>query len=219
MEWDRGLAGFIDHTMIKVSTTEGDVLRACTDAVHYGFASVVVSPFYLPLIAERLQGSLVKTCTLVSFPLGAHAPEDKAEAARRYIDWGAQEIDVVMNVGAFLSGQHNVVKKEVASVASVCRGRAVFKLIIETGCLDERQIATATGLAVEHGADYVKTSTGFGGRGATLMDVIIIKRVAGDKIGIKASAGITTPETAHALLEAGATRLGCSASLDVIGAR
>jgi deoxyribose-phosphate aldolase len=219
MEWDRGLAGFIDHTVIKASTTEDDVLRACKDAVRYGFASVVVSPFYLPLIAERLRGSLVKTCTLVSFPLGAHAPEDKAEATRRYIGWGAQEIDVVMNVGAFLSGQHNVVEKEIISMASVCRGRAVFKLIIETGCLDERQIATATKLAVEHGADYVKTSTGFGGRGVTLMDVTIIKGVAGDKIGIKASAGINTPETARELLDAGATRLGSSASLDVIGAR
>ena len=173
----------------------------------------------LPLIAERLQGSFVKTCTLVSFPLGAHAPEDKAEAARYTINRGAQEIDVVMNVGAFLSEQHDVVEKEIKSVARVCRGRAVFKLIIETGCLDVGQIAAATELAVEHGADYVKTSTGFGSGGATVEDVEVIRDVVEGKIGIKASGGIGTPEIAHKLLEAGATRLGCSASLDVIGVR
>jgi deoxyribose-phosphate aldolase len=217
VDWDRGLAPFIDHTVIKATATEGQVLGACEDAIRYGLASVVVSPFYLPLIAERLRGSLVKTCTVVSFPLGAHAPEDKVEAAHRYIRDGAQELDVVMNVGAFLSGRQDVVKKEISGLAGACRGQAVFKLIIETALLDERQIAAATELAVVHGADYAKTSTGFGARGATVEDVQIIKRVAGDRIGIKASGGIKTPEAARALLDAGATRLGCSATLKVIG--
>jgi deoxyribose-phosphate aldolase len=219
MEWDRKLAGFIDHTVIKVTTTEEDVHRACKEALCFGFAGVVVSPYYLPLIVEPLRDSFVKTCTTVSFPLGAHVPEDKAEAADRYIRSGAQELDVVMNVGAFLSGRTDIVRKEILSIARVCRGRAVFKLIIETGCLGAGQIAEATRMAVRHGADYVKTSTGFGDRGATVTDVEIIKDVAGDEIGIKASGGITTPKNARALLEAGATRLGCSQSLDIIGGR
>ena len=219
MEWDHTLAGFIDHTAIKVTTTEEDVVVACKNALDYGFASVVVAPFYLPLIAERLCGGVVKTCTIVSFPLGAHAPEDKAGAADRYIKLGAKELDVVMNVGAFLSGRRDVVEEEITSIARVCRRRAVFKLIIETACLSKGQIAAATRLAVEHGADYVKTSTGFGSGGATVEDVEAIRDAVEGKIGIKASGGIGTPEIAHKLLEAGATRLGCSASLDVIRVR
>lgn len=218
MEWDRTLAGIIDHTVIRVTTTEEDVMEACRVALDYGFASVVVAPFYLPLVAERLRGVVVKTCTIVSFPLGAHAPEDKAKAVDRYIGCGAQEVDVVMNVGAFLSERRDVVEKEIKDIARVCRKRAVFKLIIETACLNMEQIAAATRMAVEHGADYVKTSTGYGGGGATVEDVQVIRDIAKGRIGIKASGGIATAEAARALVKAGATRIGCSASLDVIGA-
>ena len=216
VSWDQELASVIDHTILEASATERDVLRACDDASDFGFASLVVSPFYLPLILERLEDSQVKCCTVVSFPSGAHMPLGKVDEARRYVAAGAQEIDVVMNIGAFLSGQINVVEEEIKGLVQVCRGRSLLKLIIETAYLDPEQIAAATEMAIEHGVDFIKTSTGFAGRGVTLEDVTAIKTVAGNRIGIKASGGIKTGELARALLGVGATRLGCSASLEVI---
>jgi deoxyribose-phosphate aldolase len=212
----RELAFVIDHTVLRPSATERDVLSACDQATEYGFASLVVAPFYLPLIVPRLERSSVKPCTVVSFPFGAHMPLGKVDEARRYVGAGAGEIDVVMNIGAFLSGQRNVVEEEIKGLAEVCRGRAMFKLIIETAYLNAEQIAQATELAIEFGADFVKTSTGYAERGVTLEDIRTIKAVAGDRIGIKASGGIRTADFARELLDAGATRLGCSASVQIV---
>ena len=216
MNWDRELAGVIDHTVLRPSTSEQDVLRACDEAIEYGFACVVVSPFYLPLIVERLEHSPVKSCTVVSFPFGAHLPMGKVEEARRYVAAGAQEIDAVINIGAFLSRQYHVVEEEIKGLVEACRNRSIFKLIIETAYLDAKQISTATELAIRYGVNFVKTSTGYAERGVTLEDVAAIKGVAGDRIGIKASGGIKTGQFARALLDAGATRLGCSTSLEII---
>jgi deoxyribose-phosphate aldolase len=216
MNWDRELAGVIDHTILKPSATERDVLMACDEAVRYGFACLVVAPFYLPVAVSRLQGSRAKVCTVVSFPFGAHMPMAKADEARRYINAGAEEIDAVMNIGAFLSGEHNVVQEEIKGLAAVCRDRAVFKFIIETAYLSPEQISTAAKLAGEFGVDLVKTSTGHAERGATTDDVRIIRVAVGDSVGVKASGGIKTAAFARELLEAGATRLGCSASVRVV---
>lgn len=217
MNWDRTLAAAIDHTNLRADATDGDIEKACDEAIQYGFSSVVVQPFYLPMVVERLQGSPVKPCSVVSFPFGANMPLVKHEEARRLIGAGAIEIDAVMNIAAFRSGHHEFVEEEIKGLASVCRDGTVFKLIIETAFLDEGQIIEAARLAMRFGADFVKTSTGFASRGATVGDIEGIKSVVGDRVGIKASGGIKTQHFARELLDAGATRLGCSASLDVIG--
>ena len=214
---DRALAGAIDHTVLSAAAGERDILQACDDALRWGFSSVVVSPFYLPVTIERLAGSSVNACTVVSFPLGAHMPMEKAEEARRYVAAGAQEIDAVMNIGAYLSGERHVVEEELKGLVRACQDRAALKFIIETAYLDSRQIEELTTMVIERGVDFVKTSTGFASRGVTLEDVQTIKRVAGDRIGIKASGGIKTADFARSLLAAGATRLGCSSSLQIVG--
>ncbi|MDH3217111.1 MAG: deoxyribose-phosphate aldolase [Candidatus Krumholzibacteria bacterium] len=216
MNWDRLLATAIDHTVLKADATESDVRAACADSQKYGFASLVVSPYYLPLAVSLLENSPVRSCTVVSFPLGAQEPSAKVDDTTRLLDAGAREIDVVMNIGAFLSGEHQVLVDEIAGIAEVCTERAVFKLIIETAYLSKVQITQATNAAVANGANFVKTSTGYAKRGVTLDDIRIIKSAAHSRIGIKASGGIRTAEFAHALLEAGATRLGCSESVEVV---
>jgi len=213
---DRVLAGVIDHTVLGAAASESDIVQACADALEWEFSSVVVSPFYLPMAIERLAGSRVNACTVVSFPFGAHMPMAKAEEARRYVAAGAQEIDAVMNIGAYLSGERHVVDEELKGLVRACEDLAALKFIIETAYLDSGQIEELTTMVVERGVDFVKTSTGFASRGVTLQDIKTIKRVAGDRIGIKASGGIKTADFARSLLAAGATRLGCSASLQIV---
>ena len=218
MSWDRALAAAIDHTVLGADASDRDIELACDEAILYGFSSLVVHPFYLPTIVDRLHGTSVSPCSVVSFPFGAHMPLVKREEARRLIGAGAVEIDAVMNIAAFRSGHREFIEEEAKGLASVCQGAAVFKLIIETAYLDDRQIADAAQLAMEFGADFVKTSTGFASRGVTVRDIEVIKSVVGDRMGIKASGGIKTQPFARELLDAGATRLGCSSSLGVIGA-
>lgn len=214
--WDADLSRLIDHTLLSPSVVGADVESLCRDATVYGFAAVVVPPFYVPVAARLLTEERVAVCSVVSFPLGWHAPSDKALGARRLIEDGAGEIDIVMNVGAFLDGSEDVVVEETERVAEVCGETTILKVIIETACLDDEQIGRASRLVAEHGADFVKTSTGFGKRGATVADVELIKRATKGGVGIKAAGGIRTRDFALDLVAAGATRLGCSTSLDVI---
>ena len=218
-DWDRDLARMIDHTLLSDNASEEDVRAACEVARHYGFATVVAAPEFLKTMVRSLGGSAVRVCTVVSFPDGNDTAENKAEAAKRLIRRGADEIDVVMNVDAFLEGRTEVVADEVRRIAGVCGARALFKLIIETSRLTPEQIAEATRLAVDGGADFVKTSTGRNGRGATVDDVRIIREAAGDRVNIKASGGIRDAGAARELIAAGADRLGTSASLEILGVK
>lgn len=214
--WDRALAKVIDHTVLGASADESQVRAACDAARRYGFATVVAAPEFLRVLVRSLGGSGVRVCTVVSFPSGEDTPEGKVAAARRLIERGADELDVVMNVGAYLNGRRDLVRGEVEKLAALCRKRSVLKLIIETAKLTSDQIADAARLAADGGVDFIKTSTGTAARGVTVEDVTIIRRAIGEKARIKASGGIRTAAFARELLAAGADRLGCSASLDII---
>jgi len=216
--WDKDLAATIDHTMLSPTTTDADVQRVCEETARYGFAAVVVPPVYvLPAVnALAALRSPTPVCSVVSFPLGFHSAPAKVDEAKRVIDSGATEVDMVMNIGAFLAGYQMAVRSEVESVVSACEGRAVVKLIIETAYLDDVGIVSATKIGVESGVDFVKTSTGFAGRGASENDVTLIRSACGGKVGIKAAGGIRDRQFAWKLIETGATRLGCSASVDVV---
>jgi deoxyribose-phosphate aldolase len=215
-KWDEKLAAMIDHTILRSNTTDEDVKRLCDEACKYRFASAVVQPHYVPLASRLLEGTGVAVCSVISFPFGAHAPRDKALEGENLMKAGAHEIDMVMNVGAFLSRHFDVVKDEFNLICSMCRGRVVAKIIIETAYLSREGIKKATAMGVEAGFDFIKTSTGYGPRGATVEDVVLMHSVAGDNAGIKASGGIRTRTFAKELVEAGATRLGCSDSLPLI---
>ena len=214
--WDHELAAMIDHTVLKPTASDEDIRLLCDEVKTYGFAAAVVPPCYVAQAVRHMEGSPIPVCSIVSFPLGSNSPAGKAEEAARLIDDGCREVDMVMNIGAFLSGHHDVTRDEVRRAAGACRGRAILKLIIETAYLDGDAIKLAASIAVDGGVDVVKTSTGFGPRGASVEDVKLIKSVVHDGAGVKASGGIRTREFALALVEAGATRIGCSTSLDLI---
>jgi deoxyribose-phosphate aldolase len=214
--FDKSLASLIDHTMLSPGCTRADVKRVCDEARKYGFASVVVPPCYVPFAVEEMAGTTIHVCSVVSFPHGWDTPVGKREQTERLLEMGATEIDMVMNVSAFLSGRMDVVGKEVAVVRDICRSGVILKVIIETAYLDKNQIVTAARLVVDAGTDFVKTSTGFAPRGATVEDIRVIKSAVGARVGIKAAGGIRSRERAISLVDAGATRLGCSASVDLI---
>ncbi len=214
--WDRTLAAFIDHTNLKSDASEKDIVQLCKDTIRYGFKTAVVAPVYVPLAVSELSWTGTLVCSVVSFPLGSDTADMKVRGAEELIESGAGEIDMVMNIGGFLSGRFEAVEKEIRRVASVCKGRALLKVIIETAFLDEQGIKKATELVAAGGADFVKTSTGFAPTGARIEDVRIMKAAAGSRLEVKASGGVRTRDFAHELLEAGATRIGCSASVDIV---
>ena len=215
-KWNKELARIIDHTVLKPGATEEDVRCACREACVYRFAAVVVPPCYVSLAVAETGGKGIPVGSVVSFPFGWDTREEKLQQTEALLRAGADEIDVVMNISMFLSGRHDVVEKETRDIMTLCKGRAVVKLIVETACLSSSQIALASSLGVEAGVDFIKTSTGFSNRGATVEDVRIIKSTVGDRAGIKAAGGIRSREQAESLVLAGATRLGCSASIQVI---
>ncbi len=215
-KWNRDLARIIDHTILKPGATREDIRTACREACTYRFAAVVVPPCYVPLAVAETGGKGIPVCSVVSFPFGWDTRDEKLHQAEALLHSGADEIDVVMNVSMFLSGAVEAVEKETRDITALCKGRAVVKLIVETAYLDPSQIARASRLAVDAGVDFVKTSTGFASRGAAVEDILAIKSAVGDRAGIKASGGIRSREQAESLVQAGATRLGCSASLQVI---
>lgn len=210
------MAALIDHTILKPEAKEADILQLCAEARDYGFASVCVNPHWVPLCAGLLSGSGVKVCSVVGFPLGATSTASKMAEAEIAIRSGAAEIDMVMNVGALKSGDHNAVRNDIKGVVEVCRrGGALLKVILETCLLHDEEKETACLLAMEAGADFVKTSTGFNSGGATVEDIALMRRVVGPRLGVKASGGIRTLHDLKAMVEAGASRIGASASVQI----
>lgn len=208
------IAGRIDHTLLAPGATRTEIERLCAEAIEHRFASACVNSRWVPLVAAALTGSGVLTCSVVGFPLGAVAPEAKADEARIAVDAGAQEIDMVLDIGGLRSGDLRAVHDDIAEVVQASRGRPV-KVILETCLLDDDEKAVACLLAARAGAAYVKTSTGFGAAGATVADIALMRACVGDALGVKASGGIRTRETAEAMIAAGADRIGASASIAI----
>ena len=210
------LARMIDHTLLRPDATAADVAAACAEARAHGFATVCVNPVWVAHAAGLLAGSGVGVCSVIGFPFGASRPDVKAaEAAAARAD-GAGDIDMVILLGALKGGDLDAARADVAAVRAVTRG-ATLKVIIETAMLDDHLKVLACEVAVAGGADFVKTSTGYGGGGATLHDVALMRRTVGPVVGVKASGGIRDRATAEAMVAAGATRLGCSASVAIVG--
>lgn len=211
------LGATIDHTLLKPDATARDVDTLCDEALSNRFASVCVNGTWVKRCAEILQGSGVLVCTVVGFPLGASAPEVKAYEARRAIEDGACEVDMVINVGALKGGDDELVRRDIAGLADLChRLGARLKVILETCLLNDEEKVRACRLAREAGADFVKTSTGFSTGGATVEDVALMRRTVGPAMGVKASGGVRDAEAAQAMLQAGATRIGASASVAIV---
>jgi len=210
------IARLIDHTVLKPQATEADIVRICREAVDYGFASVCVNPYYVPLVADMVRGSRVLTCTVVGFPLGANMPETKATETARAVADGAQEIDMVINVGALKSARYDWVRHDIGQVVDAAHGGgAVVKVILETALLTDEEKIIACEICRDAGAEFVKTSTGFGPGGATTDDVALMRRVVGAEMGVKASGGIGSRRDAAAMIAAGATRIGASAGVRI----
>src|SRR5687768_10426567 len=211
-EW----AGLIDHTLLKPEATDDDVKKLCHEAASYRFASVCVNPTWVRVAACNLRGSGIPVCTVIGFPLGANLPDVKAYEARRAIFDGAQEVDMVINVGALKSGDDCLVEHDVRSVAQVAHEYdAICKVIIETALLTDDEKVRACVAAKNAGADFVKTSTGFSKGGATVADIALMRRTVGTDLGVKASGGVKGLDDARALVEAGATRIGASVGVKI----
>ncbi|NLL70930.1 MAG: deoxyribose-phosphate aldolase [Epulopiscium sp.] len=210
------IASYIDHTLLKPDAQRKDIIRVCAEAKQYGFASVCVNSYYTSLVKEQLKNSEVKVCVVVGFPLGATFTEIKAAEAKMAIEKGADEIDMVINIGALKDGDNQRVKKDIQAVVDVAKNRAKVKVIIETCLLTEEEKERACRIALSAGADFVKTSTGFSTGGAMREDVLLMKRVVGEKAQVKASGGIRDYETAVKMIEAGADRIGASQSIYMI---
>lgn len=214
---DTELAKYIDHTLLKPEASELEVKQLCEQAKHYRFFSVCVNPTYLDKVVEILKSSKVKVGTVIGFPLGANAPEVKAFEANDAILRGAQELDMVINIGSLKSGNLTLVQEDIEGVVSSARRRSVLvKVIIEACFLDDETKRIACRICERAGADFVKTSTGWGTRGATIKDVQLIRAAVSSRIGVKASGGIRTASQALALIEAGANRIGTSASVKIM---
>lgn len=215
---DGRLAHYIDHTLLKPEASQDEIAQLCFEARKYGFASVCVNPSYVKLCAQLLKDSGIAVCTVVGFPLGATPTAGKVFEAQQAIREGATEIDMVINVGAVKSRDYELVEQDIASVATTCHAsNAILKVIIEAALLTDEEKVIASQLAKVAGADFVKTSTGFGPGGATVEDVALIRRVVGPDLGIKAAGGIHTAEEARRMIAAGATRIGASASVKIVG--
>lgn len=214
---DRRLASVIDHTSLRPEASARDIERLCGEARRFGFFAACVNPAYVSLAARLLRGSGVRVCTVAGFPLGAGLSETKALEARRAVEQGADEVDMVMDIGALKSGDQARVSNDIRRVRAATRGRTL-KVILETALLSRREKVRACLLARRAGADFVKTSTGFGPGGATAADVALLRASVGGRLGVKAAGGIRDRKTALDMLRAGATRLGTSASLAVCGA-
>jgi deoxyribose-phosphate aldolase len=210
------IASMIDHTLLKPEATEEMIEKLCNEAKENGFAAVCVNPFYVRKAKELLKGTGVKVATVVGFPLGANVKEVKAYETKKAIEDGAEEIDMVINIGALKNRDYETVKEDIKAVVEEARGKAIVKVIIETCLLTDEEKVRACELAKEAGAHYVKTSTGFNSSGATVEDVKLMKETVGESMKVKASGGIRDYRTAKAMVDAGASRLGTSSSLKII---
>jgi deoxyribose-phosphate aldolase len=216
---DPAIAALIDHTILKPEATRDEVVKICREARQYGFASVCVNPYWVPLVRAELAGSAVKVCTVVGFPLGATSTEAKVAETAAAVRVGAEEIDMVINVGALRSGDLDAVRQDIRRVVETAHeAGAIVKTILETALLDDAQKTAACKLAQQAGADFVKTSTGFSTAGATAHDVALMRGVVGPGMGVKAAGGIRTLSDLRTMTAAGATRIGASASIKIVEA-
>lgn len=206
----------IDHTILNPDATKDEVIRVIDEAKAHEFASVCLEPCWVSLAAERLADSPVKVCTVIGFPLGANTKTVKAFEAKEAVDNGAEEVDMVLNIGALKSGDYDLVLEDMKAMREAAK-EAVVKVILETCLLTDEEKKKACALAKEAGLDFVKTSTGFSTAGATTADVKLMREVVGDKMGVKASGGIRDRETAEAMIAAGASRIGASKSIAIVG--
>ncbi|NHC41665.1 deoxyribose-phosphate aldolase [Bacillus sp. MM2020_1] len=210
-------AKLIDHTLLLADTNEKEIIKLCQEAKQYGFASAVVNPAWVSLSAELLSASDVNVCTVIGFPLGANTPETKAFETKNAIENGAVEVDTVINIGALKDKNDALVEEDIRSVVDAAKGKALVKVIIESCLLTNEEKVRACELSVKAGADYVKTSTGFSLHGATVEDVAIMRRAVGPNIGVKASGGVKNIEDMKAMVDAGATRIGTSSAIKILG--
>ncbi len=210
------LASLIDHTLLKPEATEEDMKKMCEEAIQYKFKSVCVNTHYVALVSRLLSGSGVLTCGVVGFPLGAMTTRAKVDETYDAIKSGANEIDMVINIGALKSGNWNIVKSDIEGVVNAARNRALVKVILETSLLNDEEKIRACTIAKMAGADFVKTSTGFNKGGATVEDIILMRKVVGPKMGVKASGGVRDTETARKMIAAGATRIGTSSGIAIV---
>ncbi len=211
------LAKTIDHTLLKPDATQDQIAQLCFEARKYGFASVCVNPTWVELCAKLLEGSPVKVCSVIGFPLGATAPEVKAFETQNAIDHGATEIDMVINIGALKARDLELVAKDIRGVVTTAHARgAIVKVIIEAVLLTDEEKTIACLISKEAGADFVKTSTGFASGGATVHDVALMRKTVGPEMGVKAAGGVRTYEDAEKMIKAGATRIGASAGIKIV---
>lgn len=211
------LAKMIDHTLLKPDVTKEQIVKLSEEAKEHEFASVCVNPAWVKTAYEVLKDKPeVKVCTVIGFPLGASTPEVKAFETENAIANGAGEVDMVINVGALKDQDDEAVLNDIQAVVKAAEGKALTKVIIETSLLTEEEKVRACELAVKAGADYVKTSTGFSGGGATIEDIALMRKTVGPEIGVKASGGVRDKEGAEAMVKAGATRIGASAGISII---
>jgi len=211
------LAKTIDHTLLKPDATQDQIAQLCFEARKYGFASVCVNPTWVELCAKLLEGSSVKVCSVIGFPLGATAPEVKAFETQNALDHGASEIDMVINIGALKARDLELVARDIRGVVTTAHARgAIVKVIIEAVLLTDEEKTIACLLSKEAGADFVKTSTGFASGGATVHDVALMRKAVGPEMGVKAAGGVRTYEDAEKMIKAGATRIGASAGVKIL---
>ena len=209
----------IDHSLLNPSITDPEVVKGCREALQYGFAAVVVNPSYVPIVARELKGSAVKVCSVISFPFGLSITATKIHEARTTLEQGANEIDMVMNFSALKSGHSELVLNDIKGVVQEARRTqrsVIVKVILENCYLTENEKREACRLTLQARADFVKTSTGFGKSGASVEDVRLMREVVGPKFGVKAAGGIRTLEQALQMIDAGANRIGASASVSIV---
>ncbi|OBZ11189.1 MULTISPECIES: deoxyribose-phosphate aldolase [Bacillales] len=210
------IAAMIDHTILKADATREEVLQICREAKQYQFATVCVNPGWVSAAAEELKGSGVGITTVVGFPLGATTTRSKAAEAKFAIEDGATEVDMVLNIGLLKSGDLEGVLRDVEGVVAAVKGHALLKVILETGLLTDEEKVTASAICKKAGADFVKTSTGFGKGGATAEDIALMRSTVGPDLGVKASGGVRDRETALQMFAAGATRIGASSGIAIV---
>jgi deoxyribose-phosphate aldolase len=210
------IASYIDHTLLKPEATKEQIVKLCKEAAEYKFASVCVNPSWVAVSAKELTDSPVKVCTVIGFPLGASTSETKAFETTDAIQKGAEEIDMVINIGALKSGDEELVKNDIKAVVEAAKGKAIVKVIIETCLLTDEEKVVASRLSKEAGADFVKTSTGFSTGGATAADVKLMRETVGPDLGVKASGGVRSLDDLQAMIDAGATRIGASSGVQIM---
>lgn len=214
---NKELAKYIDHTLLRADASRDEIRRVCEEARAYDTASVCVNTCWAKFVAGQLKGSTVKTCVVVGFPLGAMASASKAAETQNAIADGAQEIDMVLNIGYVKSGEWDAAEADIKAVVDAAKGRALVKVILETCLLTDEEKVHACEIAKHAGADFVKTSTGFSTAGAKASDIALMRKTVGAGMGVKTSGGIRSRETALLMIEAGASRIGASSSKAILG--